>query len=401
MKKPVSIIAAAVLAVSAAPVFSSAADTAQDDIAVEYTVRNKEVCITGCNGSVASLVIPSQIEGFPVTSVAESAFEGNDDIISCTFPDSLKKIGAKAFRACPQLSDIKIGSGVSDIGEYAFTACPALTKIDIDTKNNIYSNINGCLFKNGDTLLIYAGSKDAVIPDDTKFIGKGAFFGRSDITSITIPKNVEFIDDHAFSGCLSLKNIDIPDNVKNLGAGCFMSCTSLQSATLGNGLDSVPENCFHSCSALEKVVFSESVSAVWDDAFYSCPALSGIYLPPTVKIIGSNAIGKRYDIRSDSSVNIPNFIIKGEKDSAAEKYAKEQEFPFMTGYITKGDVNGDNCIDSVDASAALKEYSLASSGKESILTDDQKKAADWNGDNKIDSVDSSAIMAEYARVQTL
>jgi hypothetical protein len=73
----------------------------------------------------------------------------------------------------------------------------------------------------------------------------------------------------------------------------------------------------------------------------------------------------------------------------------------MIGYITKGDVNGDNCIDSVDASVVLKEYSLASSGQESILTDDQKKAADWNGDDKTDSVDASAILAEYARVQTL
>ena len=401
MKKPVSVIAAAVIAISAFPVFSSAAETAVSEFSLTYENNSNEICITGCDGSADSVVIPSQIEGLPVTSVAEGAFEGNEDIVSCTVPDSVKEIGDKAFRACPQLDNVTIGSGVSDIGEYAFTACPSLTNIDVDKENNIYSSVNGCLCKNGDTLLVYAGSNDAVIPDDTKFIGKGAFFGKADITSITIPSNVEFIDDHAFSGCLSLKSIDIPDNVKNLGKGCFMSCTSLQTVTLGNALTSVPENCFHSCSALEKVDFSESVSAVLSDAFYSCPALSGIYIPPAVKVIGSDAVGKRYDIRSDSSVNIDNFIIRGEKDSAAEKYASGQGISFGIGYYEKGDVNGDNCVDSVDASTVLKEYALASSGQESIFDEHQSTAADWNGDNNIDSVDASAILSEYAKLQTL
>lgn len=401
MKSLVSIITATSIMLSAAPFAAAADDAAKESFYLEYSVIGNEACITGCKGSSDPLVIPDSIDGFTVTSIAENAFEGNSDLHSCVIPDSVKIIGAKAFRACPQLSEISIGSGVSDIGEYAFTACPELSNIDVDKENNIYSNIKGCLFKNGDTLLIYAGSKAAVIPDETILIGKGAFFGKSDISSITFPKNVEFIDDHAFSGCLSLKSIDIPDSVKALGNGCFMSCNALQSVTLGSSLTSVPDNCFHSCSSLKKLSFSDSIISIGSSAFYSCPSLSGIYIPPTVKIISTDAIGKRYDIRSDSSENIADFAITGEIDSAAEVYAKAQGMAFTIKSFSKGDVSGDSRVDSVDASAILKEYSLISSGKNGTFTEQQSIAADWNGDDHIDSVDASAILAKYAELQTL
>lgn len=401
MKRLVSVIAAASIILNAAPFTTAADDAAKESFSLEYTVSSNEACITGCKGIGTSLVIPESIDGFTVTSIAENAFEGNSNIRSCVIPDSVKKVGAKAFRACPQLSEISIGSGVSDIGEYAFTACPELSNIEVDAENNIYSNIKGCLFKNGDTLLIYAGSKEAVIPDETILIGKGAFFGKSDISSITLPKNVELIDDHAFSGCLSLKSIDIPDSVKALGNGCFMSCNALQSVTLGNSLTSVPDNCFHSCSSLKSLTFSDSIISIGSSAFYSCSSLSGVYIPPTVKIISTDAVGKRYDIRSDSSVNIPDFAITGEIDSAAEDYAKAQGMAFTIKSFSKGDVSGDSHVDSVDASAIMKEYSLISSGKKGTFTEQQSAAADWNGDDHIDSVDASAILAKYAELQTL
>ena len=69
--------------------------------------------------------------------------------------------------------------------------------------------------------------------------------------------------------------------------------------------------------------------------------------------------------------------------------------------FSKGDVSGDSRVDSVDASAILKEYSLISSGKNGTFTEQQSIAADWNGDDHIDSVDASAILAKYAELQTL
>ena len=62
-----------------------------------------------------------------------------------------------------------------------------------------------------------------------------------------------------------------------------------------------------------------------------------------------------------------------------------------------GDINNDRFVDSVDASALMREYALVSSGKDSIFTDKrQALAADVNSDGRADSVDASAILAYYA-----
>lgn len=402
MKRWFSAFAAAAVMFSAAHTASPArAENIYEGFVLSYTINNKEVSITGCTGKDVMLQIPSQIENCPVTSIAENAFTGNENITICMIPDSVKTIGAKAFSACPDLTTITLGSNVSKIGDYAFTACPSLLYIDVSKNNPTYSNINGCLYENGDTLLLYAGDKDAKIYEKTTAIRKGAFFGKEDITSVTLPDSVKTIDDHAFSGCLSLKKITIPDSVTKLGKGCFMSCNSLQSVILGKAVAVIPENCFHSCTSLCDITFPDNVTAVGDNAFYSCADISGIYIPSSVKSIGRDAIGKRYDTRSNASENISGFQIRGEKGSAAENYASEQKISFLTGKDNRGDVNGDGKVDSVDASTVLAEYARLSSGGKGRFTEEQSRAADWNGDEKVDSVDASAILAEYARVQTL
>ena len=134
---------------------------------------------------------------------------------------------------------------------------------------------------------------------------------------------VKTIDDHAFSGCLSLKSVDIPDSVTTLGKGCFMSCSELESVTVGKGVKTIPENCFHSCTSLKTADIPDTVTSIGSEAFYSCSDISGIYVPDSVKTIGREALGRRYDARNSSSENISGFIIRGEKGSAAEKYASD------------------------------------------------------------------------------
>ena len=66
--------------------------------------------------------------------------------------------------------------------------------------------------------------------------------------------------------------------------------------------------------------------------------------------------------------------------------------------LESGDINGDNLIDAVDATAVSIEYAHLATGGESTLTDEQKKVADVNGDGLIDSVDSTYILRYYAKV---
>lgn len=72
----------------------------------------------------------------------------------------------------------------------------------------------------------------------------------------------------------------------------------------------------------------------------------------------------------------------------------------LPGGYTLGDINKDGFINASDASMALSEYAAQSTGKESVLTDEEKAAADVNSDGHINSSDASAILAYYSAAST-
>ena len=68
--------------------------------------HNGEITITDCDTSASGdLVIPSEIEGYPVTVIGNQAFRYND-LTSVTIPDSVTSIGDFAFQYCDNLTDI-------------------------------------------------------------------------------------------------------------------------------------------------------------------------------------------------------------------------------------------------------------------------------------------------------
>lgn len=399
MKKLICAAAAALLMSAVFPAAPAAADNDTDFTYYSYSLSSGEIIIGHYSGSDTTVVIPSEIKGYPVVEI-NRAFSKQDNIVECVIPDSVRTIDEKALSNCPNLRSVTIGSGVTKIGDYAFTACPELSEIKVSEDNPTYTAINGSLYDKNGTLLHYAGTGRAEIDSSTKAVGKAAFFGRTDLYSVTIPKGVTDIGDYAFSGCLYLSGAALPDTVTTLGKGCFMSCSSLMSVTLGNSIKTIPDNCFYSCTSLGDITIPESVTAVGDSAFYGCAELSGLLVPASVKSLGTDSIGRRYDIRSGASENIPDFIIRGETRTAAQEYAHELGIVFSGTNLEAGDVNGDGFIDAVDASAVLAEYASVSTSGKRYFTDDQFAAADLNKDGFTDAVDASGILAEYARLQT-
>lgn len=87
-------------------------------------------------------------------------------------------------------------------------------------------------------------------------------------------------------------------------------------------------------------------------------------------------------------------------DSGNENNVKFTLVPNVKQNSLLGDINGNNIVDSSDASNVLAVYALVSTGKESGLTAEQAKAADVNGDGVIDAADASLILAYYAHIST-
>ena len=98
--------------------------------------------------------------------------------------------------------------GIEVITEYRFN----------ELADRFYDIDNGVLTK-------YRGSGgDVVIPKDVTSIGKGAFDGCTNLTSIVLPEGVTRIGENAFRGCTNLTSIVLPEGVTSIGGSAFERC---------------------------------------------------------------------------------------------------------------------------------------------------------------------------------
>jgi hypothetical protein len=82
------------------------------------------ITITGYSGGGGNVVIPSTIEGLPVTAIAPYAFFAETSITSVTIPNTITTIGAWAFYYCIGLTNVTIPASVDTIMDAVFCGMP-------------------------------------------------------------------------------------------------------------------------------------------------------------------------------------------------------------------------------------------------------------------------------------
>lgn len=91
-----------------------------------YEIGDEGVTITDCDESLSgSIVIPDDIEEYPVVAIGDEAFSGCAALTDVVLPDTVKTIGNNAFSGCEALKKV-IASGAETVGDKAFYGCTSL-----------------------------------------------------------------------------------------------------------------------------------------------------------------------------------------------------------------------------------------------------------------------------------
>ncbi|SEK73709.1 leucine-rich repeat domain-containing protein [Ruminococcus albus] len=218
-------------------VISASAETIAFDDYEYRLLEDGTAEIARYRGEDTEVTIPDKIDGVAVTSIGESAFEGNFDITGVIMPDSVTTIKGYAFTSCFNLKSIKFSKNLKSIGETNFAECVALDNV--------------------------------VIPDGVERIEVGTFNSCTNLKNIVLPQNLKYIGEAAFGYCTDLNNVTIPASVTEIGEEAFSEYDTHDDSY--KPLKNVIINCYAN-SAAEKYAKANSLNyKLIDEKLPNCP----------------------------------------------------------------------------------------------------------------------------------
>lgn len=167
------------------------------DFVYEVAGDYSSVLIIRYKGKDTNVVVPSEIEGIPVTELGSNAFINNKKVESVVIPDSVVSLMGRnhtgndgVFKGCSSLKYVVIPETIDVLPEGCFYGCSSL--------------------------------EDVVLPSGIKEIPAFAFYKCSSLTSIVIPDGVNYIGRNAFGQCRALEDFLVPESTAKIRFGNYL-----------------------------------------------------------------------------------------------------------------------------------------------------------------------------------
>ena len=297
-------------------------------------------CFKNCT-SLKNITLPDSM-----MSVGKSAFENCFNLKSVTFSKNLNTISPSAFKGCSSIESLNFNNNLREIGSNAFENCTSVKNV---TFNNLLNTIGESAFSNCTSI------EKAELPSSVSSLGESAFAGCTGLKNVTLPEKLKYISSGAFSDCSSLESIDFPDNITEIGFGSFLNCTALQNVKIGKNTTTIKGYAFLGCSSLKSIEIPANVKYICESAFkdctnlssvklnnglqriesyafYNCLNLKKIIIPASVTYLSDYSLG--YYGKNNSNYKLPDFVIVGDINSCAQRYANDNGFKFEKYTVT-------------------------------------------------------------------
>ena len=264
-----------------------------------YLVFDNSAIITDVSQYTGTLVIPEEIDGYPVVGISSLGY--GKDFTSITVPDSVRFLAVGWCADVETVETITLGKSVGNIEYGMFRENTALREITVSADNPNYTSVDGVVYsKDMSTLVAYPLGKTGTytVPAETTNIDiltdriydqisiAFAEDSRSYVTvdgvtytadmkkvmfcdpkksgAYTMPDSVEQINDRAFADCNKLETVRVSQNVTDIVYGAFADCTALRSITLPDTVQSIGGQAFSNCESLIDFNFPAATSQVGD-----------------------------------------------------------------------------------------------------------------------------------------
>ncbi len=160
----------------------------------QLTPDGQSAVMIGYSSDEPDVVIPANVNGYPVVAIGASMFAYKDYIRTVQIPDGVMSIGNMAFFKCGNLQNIVIPEGVTVIDEACFGGCESLAEVQF--------------------------------PESLQEVGHFGFLQCLNLTEVSFGESLRTIGPGAFQLCASLSRVSIPggDSV-SIEADSFLGCS--------------------------------------------------------------------------------------------------------------------------------------------------------------------------------
>lgn len=201
---------------------------------------------------------------------------GNGAMGACVVSSTNQGPNAPWYSLRTSIKEIVIEEGVTTIANNAFYGCTELVSVSMpDTIEHIY------------------GSDAVRASGSLTYYDAGPFYNCEKLENIILSSRLKTLGPQAFLNCTSLKNIAIPESVTALDDSVFRGCSSLETVTIpaSSEISYVGERAFQSCASLTEIILPKNVSSIRGYAFNGCTNLVFADIPSGTTSIGAGHSG--------------------------------------------------------------------------------------------------------------